>query len=89
MEKLMIWLRQPTSVAGLAAAFGALTALLTGELTWQQAVPVLAGALASIALPDDAAARGEAANIAAAAIAEASHSPAVPTNVMGKCGGHT
>ncbi len=60
MDALIVWARQPTSVAGLAILFGTLSALMTGQLSWGQAFPLLAGALASIALPDNTRAKSDA-----------------------------
>ncbi len=57
MDKLRAWAQQPTSVAGFATIFGAVSALLTHQLSWTQAAPVLAGAIMSVALPDNAGAR--------------------------------
>ena len=69
MEKLQNWLKQPTSVAGLAAMFGTVSALMSQQLTWAQAGPLLVGAVVSIALPDNSAAQTGAVSIASGAIA--------------------
>lgn len=53
LSLLVSWLRQPTSVAGIAAIFGTASAMLSGQLTTAQAIPVLVGAAASILLPDN------------------------------------
>jgi hypothetical protein len=53
MRKLSMWLRQPTSVAGLSAVFGTVTALLLKQMTLVEAAPLLAGAAMSILLPDN------------------------------------
>jgi hypothetical protein len=60
MNLLLKWLRQPTTVAGLSAAFGTFTALLGHQVTWAQAIPLLAGAAVSIALPDNSIAKADA-----------------------------
>jgi len=60
MNLVLKWVRQPTTVAGLSAAFGTFTALLVHQITWTQAVPLLAGAAVSIALPDNSVAKGDA-----------------------------
>ncbi len=60
MVNLRLWLQQPSSVAGIAAILGTLSALLTHQLNWAQAAPLLAGAVASIVLPDNSAAKAEA-----------------------------
>ncbi len=53
MGKLRNWLKQPTSVAGLATLLGTLSALLMRQVSWMQATPLLAGAVCSIVLPDN------------------------------------
>lgn len=58
--RLRAFLRQPTTVAGLATLLGTLTALLSGQIRPAQAVPLAVGALVSILLPDDSAARSDA-----------------------------
>ncbi len=60
MKLLLNWVRQPTTVAGISAAFGTFAALLVHQVTWAQAVPLLAGAFMSIALPDNSLAKGDA-----------------------------
>lgn len=60
MDRLLVWAQQPTSVAGLAALLGTFSAVMTHQLSWAQAFPVLAGALASIAMPDNTRAKGDA-----------------------------
>ena len=53
MKKLALWVKQPTTVAGIAASFSTFSALLLGQITWGQAVSLLIGAVASIVLPDN------------------------------------
>jgi hypothetical protein len=60
MNRLLVWAQQPTSVTGLAALFGTFSAVMTHQLSWAQAFPLLAGALASIAMPDNTRAKGDA-----------------------------
>jgi hypothetical protein len=75
-NKVAAFLRQPSTVLGLSALIGALTALLTGQLGWQGAVPAIAGALAAIALPDNAGAQAAIKDAASAAVrAEEAVSP--------------
>ncbi len=57
MRQLYMWLRQPTSVAGLSAAFGTVTALLLKQMNFFEAAPLLAGAAMSILLPDNSVAK--------------------------------
>ncbi len=54
------FLRQPTTVGGLAALFGTLEAILSGQMNWQAALPLIAGALVSIVLPDNSGAKADA-----------------------------
>ena len=54
------FLRQPSTVGGLAALCGALEAVLSGQMSWPAALPFLAGAAVSILLPDNSAAKADA-----------------------------
>lgn len=54
------FLRQPSTVAGLAALCGTLEAALSGQMTWPAALPFLVGAVVSILLPDNSAAKADA-----------------------------
>lgn len=49
--------RQPTTIAGLATLCGTAEAILSGHLTLSGALPLLAGAVVSIVLPDNSAAK--------------------------------
>ncbi len=53
MRNLSGWIKQPTTIAGIAASFSTLSALLLGQITWGQAMSLLIGAVASIVLPDN------------------------------------
>ena len=68
LTKATAFLRQPSTVLGLSALLGTLTAVLTAQLTWQGAIPAIVGALAAIALPDDAGAQAALKDAAAAVI---------------------
>jgi hypothetical protein len=57
METVLAWLRQPTSVVGISTLFGTLSALITQQVSWGQALPLIVGGLASLALPDNAGAK--------------------------------
>jgi hypothetical protein len=59
MRKLSMWLRQPTSVAGVSAVFGTITALMLKQMNLVEAAPLLAGAAISIILPDNSVAKQE------------------------------
>jgi hypothetical protein len=60
MKALIVWLQQPSSVAGISALLGTLTALALNQLNWAQALPLLAGSTMAIVLPDNSAARADA-----------------------------
>jgi len=65
MKGLQVWVRQPTTVAGISAALGTLVGLVLQQLSWGQAIPLLAGAVMSILLPDNTAAKAQAETLAA------------------------
>ena len=56
MGNLRAWARQPTTVAGISALIATISALILKQLSWVQAAPLLAGAIASMVLPDDSSA---------------------------------
>ncbi len=60
MKNWQVWVRQPTTVAGISAALGTLVGLALQQLSWGQAIPLLAGAVMSIVLPDNTAAKAQA-----------------------------
>ncbi len=64
MEDLRAWLRQPTTVAGISAVIGTISAMLMGQLAWPQAVPLLVGSAVSMLLPDNAGAHVQAQQLA-------------------------
>ena len=64
MTFLRNWLQQPTTVAGLSAAFGTIVGLILQQVSLTQAIPLLIGAAVSIVLPDNAGARQQAELIA-------------------------
>ncbi len=57
MSRLIVWLKQPTTVAGLSALSGTAVALLGAQLSWQASLPVLVGAVVGIVLPDNSGAK--------------------------------
>jgi len=63
MKSLVAWLQQPTSVAGISALLGTLAALGLNEMNWAQALPLLAGSIVSIALPDNSGAKADAVDL--------------------------
>jgi hypothetical protein len=64
MGILLLWLRQPTTVAGISALFGTLLGVFTHQIGWGQALPLLAGAATSIILPDNSGAKAAAESVA-------------------------
>ncbi len=70
MQELRIWVRQPTTVAGISALIATISALVLQQLTWPQAIPVLVGAAVSMLLPDDTGARQQAQQIAGELVAK-------------------
>ncbi len=69
MDEVRAWLRQPTTVAGISALIATLSALLTKQLTWPQAIPILVGGAASMMLPDNTNARQQAQQLAGELVA--------------------
>ena len=67
-SSLVTYLRQPSTVLGFSALVGTLTALLTAQISWQAAIPAIAGALAAIVLPDNAGAQVAIKDAASAAV---------------------
>jgi hypothetical protein len=70
MKALVAWAQQPTSVAGLSAVFGTLSAVVLHQISWVQAAPLLAGAIVSIALPDNTVAKADAEALTETVLAE-------------------
>jgi hypothetical protein len=66
---LLAYLRQPTSIAGISAIVGTLMGLLSGNMTWESAAPLLVGAMVAIILPDNTSAKVAAATLVKDAIA--------------------
>jgi len=51
-NKIDSFIRQPTTLMGVATAVGTATSLATHEMPWAVAVPLLAGALVAIVVPE-------------------------------------
>jgi hypothetical protein len=66
ISKLVIWLRQPTTVAGISAALGTALALVLHQISFSAAVPLLTGALVSVLMPDNTGAKTDAQAVASA-----------------------
>ncbi len=68
MDKIRAWTREPSSVAGFATMLGTLTAVLSHQLSWSQAIPLLVGSAVSIFLPDNTRAKAGAMALAGAVV---------------------
>ena len=53
MDNLRAWMQQPSSVAGIATILGSLSALVSRQLSWAQAGPLIVAAVVSFILPDN------------------------------------
>jgi hypothetical protein len=60
LKQILLWFQQPTSVAGLSAIVGAISAISLHQITLTEALPLIAAAIASIVLPDNAGAKASA-----------------------------
>jgi hypothetical protein len=60
MKAILLWLQQPSSVAGISAIVGAISALALHQLTLAAALPLISAAVVSILLPDNAGATASA-----------------------------
>ena len=65
---VFMWARQPTTIAGISAVLGTLSALVAHQVTWPQAVPLLVGAMVSIVLPDNAGAKATVESLGSATV---------------------
>ena len=70
MTRIAEWLQQPTTVTGIAAILGTAVALLMHQVTFVQAVPLFAGAVASAILPDNSGAKQQAQLLAGTMVAK-------------------
>lgn len=68
---LLSWLRQPTTIAGLATLAGIATSLALHETSVELAFPLIVAAIVGLALPDNSAARAGASLLAVDALAVA------------------
>jgi hypothetical protein len=75
MGKLSIWLRQPTTIAGISTFFGTVVALLCKQISLAEAAPLLAGGFMSIVLPDNTAAKQQAEGLAKEVVGQAAAKP--------------
>ncbi len=64
MNAFMKWFRQPTTVAGFSALSGTLIALLLKQVGPAEALPLLVGAITSMLIPDNSAAKQDATDLA-------------------------
>lgn len=63
------WLRQTSTIMGLSTLLGIVISLVLGEVTFQLAVPVAAGALLAMAMPGHPEAQAVVAKLAVDAVA--------------------
>lgn len=68
MNKLLAYFKAPLNQAALATCAGAGLAVLQGSMTWQHAVPLVAGALVALVIPDNTVAKEDVEAIVADAI---------------------
>ena len=77
MNAFRSWIQQPTTIAGVSALLGTVVALLMHQVTWVQAVPLLAGAAVSTILPDNSNAKQQAQLLAGTMVAKFTSEQAV------------
>ena len=65
---LRVWVRQPTTVAGISTVAGTGMGILSGTVTWQAAVPIVLGGIVAMVLPDNSGARNSVERTAADAM---------------------
>lgn len=51
LNSVAAWLRQTSTIVGIASICGAVSALATSQITWPAAVPIIVGAVVAMALP--------------------------------------
>jgi hypothetical protein len=56
MKGVITWVKQPTTIAGIAALLGGVSGLLTGGLTWVGFIPIAISAVTGMIIPDNTAA---------------------------------
>jgi hypothetical protein len=56
VNKLIAWIRQPTTITGLSALAGTAMGVATGSVKWPVALPLSVGSLVAMVLPDNSAA---------------------------------
>lgn len=84
LHALLSWLRQPTTILGLAGIAGTGTSLALGQLTVATAAPLIVGSLVGLVLPDNTSAKNQAMAIAAQAVtAAATRNPAAVRALVG------
>jgi hypothetical protein len=62
------FIRQPTTVGGIATILGVASAWLIGSMSWQAAIPSVIGAVVAILIPDNTSVEHDAEAIAKAAV---------------------
>ncbi len=51
--RIIAWLQQPTTIAGLAALVGDAVVVATGAATWRFELPLALGSLVAVLMPDN------------------------------------
>lgn len=68
MKKIMGFFKEPLNQAALAGMLGTGVAVMQGQMTWQAAVPVVAGAIVAMVIPDNSVAKEDVEQLIADAI---------------------
>lgn len=84
IHAFLSWLRQPTTILGLAGVAGTGTSMVMGQITVAEAVPLLVGSAVGLLVPDNSSAKNQAMMVAAQAITAATtHNPAAVRALVG------
>ena len=89
-KRLLDWSRQPTTVAGFSGLVATVAGAVSGGLKWQAIVPLVAGSLAALVLPDNAGARTTVQTVTADLIAAEKAivmTPRATVGIVSKTGG--
>jgi hypothetical protein len=68
VDKVAKFFKQPLNQAALAGMVGTAAAVLSGQMTWQAALPVVAGVVVALIVPDNAVAKEDVEALVADAI---------------------
>ncbi|HTV45757.1 MAG TPA: hypothetical protein VMF05_10605 [Stellaceae bacterium] len=78
MKTILAFFKAPLNQAALAGMVGTAAAVLGGQITWQAALPVIAGAVVAIIIPDNSVAKEDVAQLVADAVKAAAALSATP-----------